>query len=222
MRRAITGFHRDREGHWVAELACGHGQLVRHEPPFQERPWVLEDGGRRARLGVELACMRCARGEPAVIYHVVPLASLRRALARATACETGTAKGGEDALRADEAYAPPSLATEGFVHCAGSRRTALAVARDLFAGCREPVVCLVIQTGRLGVPVRFEAPAPVPARGKTHLATATTFPHVYGPVDRRAICGAGILIRRGGRGPGFAWPERLQSLEVLLANTGAR
>jgi len=48
----------------VAELACGHTQHVRHDPPWQVRPWVLTESGRRARLGVELACTRCRDGEP--------------------------------------------------------------------------------------------------------------------------------------------------------------
>ena len=33
MQQAIVGFHLDEENHWVAELACGHGQHVRHDPP---------------------------------------------------------------------------------------------------------------------------------------------------------------------------------------------
>jgi hypothetical protein len=57
--RAITGFHRDEEGHWVAELACGHQQHVRDEPPMQSRPWVRTAEGRASRLGVVLPCMHC-------------------------------------------------------------------------------------------------------------------------------------------------------------------
>jgi hypothetical protein len=63
MKQPITGFHRDDEGHWVAELACGHGQHVRHEPPWQNRTWVLTEAGRATFLGVELECVRCDRGE---------------------------------------------------------------------------------------------------------------------------------------------------------------
>ena len=59
MKQAIAGFHQDDEGHWVAELACGHGQHVRHDPPWQVRPWVISDDGRMSRLGVELDCVRC-------------------------------------------------------------------------------------------------------------------------------------------------------------------
>jgi hypothetical protein len=57
--RAITGFHLDDEGHWVAELECGHGQHVRHDPPWQVREWVTTEAGRKSRLGTELDCLRC-------------------------------------------------------------------------------------------------------------------------------------------------------------------
>jgi len=59
MKQAITGFHQDDQGHWVAELACGHEQHVRHDPPWQVRPWVLTEEGRRTRLGEILNCVRC-------------------------------------------------------------------------------------------------------------------------------------------------------------------
>ncbi|MDB4882307.1 MAG: hypothetical protein JWL95_1073 [Gemmatimonadetes bacterium] len=59
MKRAITGFHQDEEGHWVAELACGHGQHVRHDPPWQVREWVTTKAARDGFLGVELECVLC-------------------------------------------------------------------------------------------------------------------------------------------------------------------
>ncbi|MGH0030653.1 MAG: DUF3565 domain-containing protein [Myxococcota bacterium] len=59
MRRPITGFHRDEAGDFVAELSCGHGQHVRHDPPLVERPWVLSEEGRASRLGDTLDCVRC-------------------------------------------------------------------------------------------------------------------------------------------------------------------
>jgi hypothetical protein len=62
MQRKITGFHLDEEGHWVAELECGHNQHVRHDPPYVERPWVITEHGRRSRLGHELNCVRCDEG----------------------------------------------------------------------------------------------------------------------------------------------------------------
>lgn len=69
MKRAITGFHLDEEGHWVADLACGHAQHVRHDPPWQQRPWVITEAGRDGRKGSELDCVRCDRGEPVSPEH---------------------------------------------------------------------------------------------------------------------------------------------------------
>jgi hypothetical protein len=63
MHRRITGFHQDEERHWVAELECGHRQHVRHDPPWQLRPWVLTEEGRASRLGVPLDCVICDRAD---------------------------------------------------------------------------------------------------------------------------------------------------------------
>ncbi len=69
MKRAIVGFHQDEVGDWVAELACGHGQHVRHNPPLSNRPWVLTSAGRQRFIGFELECKKCdeeaGRGEGA-------------------------------------------------------------------------------------------------------------------------------------------------------------
>ena len=40
MKRPIVRFSMDSESQWVAEMACGHTQHTRHNPPFSERPWV--------------------------------------------------------------------------------------------------------------------------------------------------------------------------------------
>ncbi len=61
IERAIVGFHLDDEGQWVADLECGHTQHVRHDPPWQVRPWVTTPEGRASRLGMQLGCMLCAR-----------------------------------------------------------------------------------------------------------------------------------------------------------------
>lgn len=61
--RRISGFHEDEAGHWVADLECGHTRHVRHDPPWQKRPWVLSEDGRRAHIGLGLGCRRCAEGE---------------------------------------------------------------------------------------------------------------------------------------------------------------
>ncbi|WP_043273915.1 DUF3565 domain-containing protein [Pseudomonas sp. GM84] len=57
----ITGFHQDQDGHWVVELSCGHSQHLRHQPPWQARPWVLDPAQRAQRIGQAFACGWCAQ-----------------------------------------------------------------------------------------------------------------------------------------------------------------
>ncbi|MEM7331485.1 MAG: DUF3565 domain-containing protein [Chloroflexota bacterium] len=59
MKQKIIGFHQDNEEHWVADLECGHTQHMRHNPPFQSRPWVLIEEGRSKFIGAELNCKHC-------------------------------------------------------------------------------------------------------------------------------------------------------------------
>ncbi len=70
VKRAISGYHRDEEDHWVAELVCGHFQHVRHNPPWTNRPWVITETGRDSRLGHELDCVKCDQGAPADVAIV--------------------------------------------------------------------------------------------------------------------------------------------------------
>lgn len=65
MKQPIVGYHQDEEGDWVAELACGHFQHVRHHPPMVSRPWVESTAGRNSMLGYELNCKKCDIGAPA-------------------------------------------------------------------------------------------------------------------------------------------------------------
>lgn len=64
MEQPITGYHTDEEGHWVAQLACGHNQHVRHNPPLEERPWVTTADGRASMLGHQLNCKKCDENAP--------------------------------------------------------------------------------------------------------------------------------------------------------------
>lgn len=74
MERTIAGYYQDDEGHWVADLGCGHAQHVRHNPPARTRPWVLSTEGRAAHLGTALNCVRCDREVP---HHVIPAGPVR-------------------------------------------------------------------------------------------------------------------------------------------------
>ncbi|MCU1222659.1 MAG: hypothetical protein JWQ42_752 [Edaphobacter sp.] len=59
MQRAVIGFCQDEEMHWVARLECGHGQHVRHDPPWTVREWVMTEEGRAERIGNLMECKRC-------------------------------------------------------------------------------------------------------------------------------------------------------------------
>ncbi|WP_038249384.1 DUF3565 domain-containing protein [Ghiorsea bivora] len=59
MKRKIVGYHQDEKDDWVADLDCFHGQHVRHEPLFFNRPWSATAEGRKSKLGEILDCKRC-------------------------------------------------------------------------------------------------------------------------------------------------------------------
>jgi hypothetical protein len=59
MKQKIVDFEQDELGDWIARLACGHQQHVRHRPPWINRPWVATPAGRDAHRGAELECGKC-------------------------------------------------------------------------------------------------------------------------------------------------------------------
>ncbi len=59
MQQAIVDFAQDHKQDWYAILACGHTQHVRHNPPWQNRPWVLTQTSRSEKLGMSLPCKKC-------------------------------------------------------------------------------------------------------------------------------------------------------------------
>jgi hypothetical protein len=64
MNQSITGYHKDEDNDWVAELLCGHFQHVRDNPPFINGPWVTTEKGRYSMIGHQLNCKKCDSGEP--------------------------------------------------------------------------------------------------------------------------------------------------------------
>jgi hypothetical protein len=59
IEQRIVGYHHDEEKDCVAELECGHTQHLRHNPPWQVRPWVTTLEGRTSHLGTSLLCRLC-------------------------------------------------------------------------------------------------------------------------------------------------------------------
>jgi hypothetical protein len=71
MLQRISGYHRDFENHWVAELECGHAQHVRHDPPWTLREWVTTQEGRDAKINTELNCLRCDEVGSLVVKELI-------------------------------------------------------------------------------------------------------------------------------------------------------
>lgn len=98
--------------------------------------------------------------------------------------------------RAAGAYAPASLAHEGFVHLSRAHQV-LPTARAYFADVPDLVV-LVVDPTRLTAPLVYEAPAPLPS-ATPKVDDAEQYPHAYGPVDLAAIVDAIDLEEFDGR-----------------------
>lgn len=56
----LLDFRQDEHGDWVAVLSCGHTQHLRHQPPWQNRAWVLDAEQRQAHVGEPFLCGWCA------------------------------------------------------------------------------------------------------------------------------------------------------------------
>ena len=73
-------------------------------------------------------------------------------------------------------YTPGGFAADGFIHCSTARQLASSVNR--FLGDRECVVLLRIDDAGLGSALRWEPGS---------LGEDDLFPHLYGPLPRRAV-----------------------------------
>ncbi len=108
MDQPIESFHQDELGDWVARLACGHHQHLRHDPPWTNRPWVTSPEGRASKLGEALACRKCDQGAPPdAPAAAAPAVEIRRMRVEETAAvfELLAANGWRDRLGSVERLA---------------------------------------------------------------------------------------------------------------------
>ncbi|MEA1605054.1 DUF3565 domain-containing protein [Pseudomonas spirodelae] len=56
----VLDFRQDEHGDWLAVLSCGHTQHLRHQPPWQNRAWVVDAQQRQAHVGKPFLCGWCA------------------------------------------------------------------------------------------------------------------------------------------------------------------
>ena len=107
---------------------------------------------------------------PQRIFHIATAADWRRALESGTYATSTVGR---------------TLEEEGFIH-ASRRDQVQGVFDRYYRGIGEDLVLLTIDTGRLESEVRVEQ------------VGDDSYPHVFGPINRRAVVGVEPLNRRGG------------------------
>ncbi len=106
--------------------------------------------------------------------------------------------------KARGSYRPPSLASEGFIHCSRKDQV-LAVANDFYRG-RANLLLLCIDESKLAAELRWEAPAhPQPVSAGATSAQAA-FPHLYGALNLESVVEVFDLVEADG---GYALPGDL-------------
>ncbi|APU39654.1 DUF952 domain-containing protein [Streptomyces sp. NPDC056254] len=101
-----------------------------------------------------------------MIFHIVPLADWTAA--------------------PDLPYAPPSLESEGFVHCSADRETALGIADTHYRAEPGTLLAVELDEEALTAEVRREGDS------------AVGFPHVFGPLNREAVVRVWEVVRTPG------------------------
>jgi uncharacterized protein (DUF952 family) len=87
-----------------------------------------------------------------------------------------------DAADRTAPYAPDSIATEGFIHCTDGVEALGETFDRYYAADARPFLALTVDLDALDVPWRYDVPG-------------SPYPHVYGPIDRRAILDIGRVAR---------------------------
>ena len=108
-----------------------------------------------------------------LIYHLVPAGYYRR-------------------QPAERPYLPETFNQEGFIHCTSGVELLVEVANTFFANLPDDLFVLEIDPTRLTAPLKYEPPLPPVVTTSTPDVTASPqfdqlFPHIYGPLNRRAI-----------------------------------
>ncbi|MFJ8015327.1 DUF952 domain-containing protein [Streptomyces sp. NPDC096339] len=83
-------------------------------------------------------------------------------------------------------YAPPSLDSEGFVHCSADRATALAIVEAHYRELPGTLLAVELDEAALTAEVRREGDS------------GGRYPHVFGPLNREAVGRVWEVVRTPG------------------------
>jgi uncharacterized protein (DUF952 family) len=104
-------------------------------------------------------------------------------------------------------YLPANFDENGFVHCA-LEKSVIAVANDYYSSVDEKLLLLKIDPLKLKSQIKYEPASPEKGAETRHLSTSLVFPHVYGPIDNKAVEGIGVLRKEKS---GYIWPKEFVS-----------
>jgi regulator of RNase E activity RraA len=108
------------------------------------------------------------------------------------------------AANPEEPYSPASLAEEGFVHCTDGAGAMAETANRHYADDPRRFVILTLDLDAVGSPWRYDDPG-------------SPYPHVYGPIERRAVVAVDEPIRdRDGRFLAIATPAAAPVADALV------
>ena len=112
------------------------------------------------------------------IYHLVPAAYYHR-------------------QPKNKPYLPEMFAQEGFIHCTAGQEMLIEVANRYFNTFTGDLLALHVNPQHLTSPLKFEPPIPPPTESPTepHPQSNVLFPHIYGPLNRKAIINCVTLQR---------------------------
>lgn len=87
-------------------------------------------------------------------------------------------KGDWEKAKEQGSYSPPSLDSEGFIHCSQADQV-FNIGRSLYKNCDDLLILRIIES-KVTAKVVHEPPREVPMSG-------LIFPHIYGPLNLDAV-----------------------------------
>lgn len=109
-------------------------------------------------------------------------------------------------------YVPSTLQENGFIHCS-LETSVIPIANDYYRNVEEKLLLLRIDPAKLKSQTKYENAIPENGAGTSHISSSPVFPHVYGPIEKSAIEGIGVL---GKEKSGYVWPKEFKSAQFYF------
>uniref|UniRef100_A0A7S2Y1U0 DUF952 domain-containing protein n=1 Tax=Fibrocapsa japonica TaxID=94617 RepID=A0A7S2Y1U0_9STRA len=88
----------------------------------------------------------------------------------------------DSSCKSNTPYFPPTYEMDGFIHATKELKTLNGIANHFYKDSLKDYILLEIDTDKLEVEVKFEAPADVGHKSSDGVDTTELFPHIFGPL----------------------------------------